>query len=71
MYAELVDWAKKNLLKPELALASPEDMSIPRCVNTADEAIALIRENYAKWQGGKKEPAAKGKATPQRASKKK
>ena len=49
MYAELVDWAKKNLLKPELSLASPEDMTIPRCVNTADEAIALLREHHAKW----------------------
>jgi len=24
-------------------------MTIPRCVNTADEAIALIREHQAKW----------------------
>jgi uncharacterized protein (TIGR00730 family) len=50
MWAELVDWAKKNLLKPELSLASPEDMDIPRCVNTAEEAIAIIREHKAKWQ---------------------
>jgi uncharacterized protein (TIGR00730 family) len=49
MWAELVSWAKKNLLKPELNLANAEDMSIPRCVNTADEAIALIREHHAKW----------------------
>jgi uncharacterized protein (TIGR00730 family) len=49
MWAELVDWAKNNLLKPELALASPADLSIPRCVNTADEAITLLRENHAKW----------------------
>ncbi|HLW65518.1 MAG TPA: LOG family protein [Gemmataceae bacterium] len=50
MYAELVDWAKKNLLKPELALASPEDMTIPTCVSTADEAIALLRKHHAKWK---------------------
>jgi len=49
MWAELVAWAKKNLLKPELSLANPEDLSIPVCVNTADEAIALIRERHAKW----------------------
>ena len=49
MWAELVEWAKKSLLKPELALASPEDMTIPQCVNTADEAIALIREHHARW----------------------
>jgi uncharacterized protein (TIGR00730 family) len=49
MWAELVEWAKKHLLKPELSLATPEDMTIPRCVNTADEAIAVLREHYAKW----------------------
>lgn len=50
MWAELVDWANKNLLKPELSLASPEDMAIPKCVNTADEAIAILREHKVKWQ---------------------
>jgi uncharacterized protein (TIGR00730 family) len=49
MWTEFVDWARKNLLKPELNLASPEDMSIPRCVDTADGAIALLREHHAKW----------------------
>src|SRR5215813_12627700 len=29
MWAELVDWAKKNLLKPELNLANSQDMNIP------------------------------------------
>jgi uncharacterized protein (TIGR00730 family) len=53
MWAELVDWAKKNLLKPELSLASPEDMGIPRCVKTADEAVAMIREHHATWVTGK------------------
>jgi uncharacterized protein (TIGR00730 family) len=54
MWAELVDWAKKNLLKPELSLASPQDMDIPHCVKTADEAIALLAEHHAKWQKEKK-----------------
>jgi uncharacterized protein (TIGR00730 family) len=49
MWAELVDWARKNLLKPELNLANPEDMTIPRCVNSADEAIALIRDHHEQW----------------------
>jgi uncharacterized protein (TIGR00730 family) len=55
MYAELVEWAKTYLLKPELPLASPEDMTIPRCVNTAAEAIALLRERHAEWLAQKKE----------------
>src|SRR6478672_3797832 len=49
MWEELVDWAKKNLLNPELNLANPEDMAIPRCVNTADEAIAVLRDHHATW----------------------
>src|SRR5262249_18722295 len=54
MWAELVDWAKKNLLKPEVNLANPEDLAIPRCVKTADEAIALLCDHHAKWLAMKK-----------------
>jgi hypothetical protein len=50
MWAKLVDWAKENLLASQPPLANPEDMEIPRCVATADEAIALLREHHAKWQ---------------------
>jgi len=55
MWAELVDWARKSLLGRELSLASPEDLTIPRCVDTADEAIALIREHHAQWLSDKKQ----------------
>jgi uncharacterized protein (TIGR00730 family) len=55
MWAELVDWARKNLLRPELSLASSEDIAIPHCVNTADEAIALIREHHARWLNDKEQ----------------
>lgn len=50
MWGEFVDWARKSLLRPDLALASPADMDIPKCVNTADEAIALIRTHHAQWK---------------------
>lgn len=50
MWARLVEWARDHLLTTQPPLANPEDMAIPRCVNTADEAIALIREHHAKWQ---------------------
>jgi uncharacterized protein (TIGR00730 family) len=49
MWAELVDWARTHLLTSRPPLANPEDLSIPRCVNTADEAIALIREHHTQW----------------------
>lgn len=50
MWAGLVEWAKGQLLTAQLPLANPGDMDIPRCVNTADEAIALIREHHARWR---------------------
>src|SRR5436853_4590239 len=49
MWAHLVDWARTYLAKAEPPLANTEDMTIPKCVNTADEAIALIRAHHAKW----------------------
>jgi uncharacterized protein (TIGR00730 family) len=52
MWADLVDWARGHLLTSQPPLANPEDMTIPRCVATADEAIALVREHHAKWLRG-------------------
>ena len=50
MWRGLVDWAKTAMLDPRLALASAEDMQIPVCLDTADEAIAMVRDLHAKWQ---------------------
>jgi uncharacterized protein (TIGR00730 family) len=49
MWTSLVEWARNHLLSTQPPLASPEDMTIPRCVNTGDEAIALIRDHHARW----------------------
>lgn len=49
MWGGLVDWARDSLLATDPPLASPGDIAIPQCVNTADEAIALIRESHARW----------------------
>jgi hypothetical protein len=49
MSADLLARAKSRLLTPELPLASIEDMNIPQCVDTADEAIALLRQQHAQW----------------------
>jgi predicted Rossmann-fold nucleotide-binding protein len=49
MWADLVNWAGTHLLKTEPPLANPDDIAIPRCVDTSDEAIALIREHHARW----------------------
>jgi predicted Rossmann-fold nucleotide-binding protein len=50
MWADLVEWARTHLLASRPPLANPEDVAIPRRVNTADEAIAVIRDHHARWQ---------------------
>ena len=49
MWSELVQWARASMLDSRLHLVNPEDLSIPRCVVTGDEAIALIRVHHARW----------------------
>lgn len=50
MWPGLVSWAKTALLASDPPLANPDDLAIPQCVDTADEAIALIRQGFAKWK---------------------
>jgi len=50
MWRGLVDWASASMLDPRLPLASPQDMKIPVCLDTAEQAIALVRERQAKWK---------------------
>lgn len=49
MWKGLVDWTRTAMLDPRLALASPDDLQIPRCLETADEAIAVVRDFHQKW----------------------
>src|SRR5262252_7847929 len=49
MWPGLVDWARASMLSADPPLANPEDMSIPRCVVSGDEAIVVLREHYARW----------------------
>jgi uncharacterized protein (TIGR00730 family) len=49
MWAELVDWARRNMLREGIALASEIDFTIPQCVNTVEETVALLRANRAIW----------------------
>jgi len=50
MWKGLVDWASTSMLDPRLRLANPEDLKIPQCLETADEAIAVVRALHGKWQ---------------------
>ena len=50
MYAELVDWCRKSMLRSDCPLASPQDMDIPICVDDGPSILKLIREHHAAWK---------------------
>jgi hypothetical protein len=50
MWRGLVEWARTSMLDARLALANPQDLDIPTCVDTADEAIVLVRDLHKAWQ---------------------
>ena len=60
MWRELVEWASRSMLRPGFELASAVDMTIPRCVDTADEAIAIVRERHAAWTAANQGTASHG-----------
>lgn len=49
IWASLVEWAKEHMLTFDPQLASTEDLDIPTCVPTVDDAVALIAERHAAW----------------------
>jgi len=49
MWKGLVEWARTSMLDPRLALANAHDLEIPRCLETADEAIAAVGDLHARW----------------------
>ena len=49
MWADLVAWGRKTMLKEENKLADDLDFTIPHCVNTIEEAIELIQNNRTAW----------------------
>jgi hypothetical protein len=49
MWAELIDWGRKTMLNEGSELAGAVDFTIPICVSTIAETVALIRKNRAEW----------------------
>ena len=49
MWAGLVDWAQKAMLIEGNELASTVDFKIPHCVDTIEQALAIVRENRIAW----------------------
>jgi predicted Rossmann-fold nucleotide-binding protein len=50
LWRDLVSWVDRHMLRGKLALISPEDLRIPVCLRTADEAIAVVRKHHLRWQ---------------------
>ncbi len=49
MWAELVEWGRRTMLREGNELASEIDFTIPNCVDTIEETVSLIREKRAAW----------------------
>ena len=50
MWAALMDWVDRYMVDVTPAMADPADLSIPRCVDDFDAAIALLRTAHGQWQ---------------------
>jgi uncharacterized protein (TIGR00730 family) len=49
MWPGLIEWARSSMLSIDPPLANAGDLTIPRCVANADEAIVIIREHHGSW----------------------
>jgi uncharacterized protein (TIGR00730 family) len=49
MWFDLVAWMTKYMVDTEPMLASASDPAIPYCVENIDEAIAILRQSYERW----------------------
>lgn len=50
MWPGLVEWARNAMLSANPPLANTDDFTIPHCVATADEAIAILRAHHGDWR---------------------
>jgi hypothetical protein len=50
MNADLVACCLTYMLRPESPLASPEDMTMPVCVDDGLAILRIIREHHAGWK---------------------
>jgi uncharacterized protein (TIGR00730 family) len=50
MWPPLVEWVRASMIDGPMRFASPEDVRIPVCVATTDEAAALVEQHRAAWK---------------------
>jgi predicted Rossmann-fold nucleotide-binding protein len=46
----IVQWAKAEMLRPDVSLVSPEDLNIPVVVRDPAAISSLIRDHHAQWK---------------------
>lgn len=52
MWADFLGWTRNHFLPNQLV--NPEDLEIPYCVNTAGEAIAILKKYHENWASSAK-----------------
>lgn len=52
MWKGLVGWARAYMIDHHGGLADPQDIRIPRCVSTIDEAVEIISEHKRRFDAG-------------------
>ena len=62
MWEGLISWAREYLTRPGAEMVNPADLEIPRCVNSVEEAVAIIRESRADWLTRQQAAAMKDRA---------
>jgi hypothetical protein len=55
MYANLVAWCERYMLRSEPPLAHPEDIALPECVEDGLGILRILRGHYDEWEKGRKQ----------------
>jgi uncharacterized protein (TIGR00730 family) len=50
MWRELIEWARVYMGEHSPALICPQDLNIPKCVESIEEAVALIERHKQAWE---------------------
>jgi len=46
----LLEWAKTEMLRPDVSLVSPQDLQIPQVLADGPSIVQAIREHHARWK---------------------
>jgi len=53
MWLDFIGWTRNHFLPNQLV--NPDDLEIPYCINTAEEAIAILQKYHENWMNNQKE----------------